>query len=67
MADPLDDFNRHDAEQARLEAKQPTCCICGQPIWDDTLWDFMDAIYCNDCARDRYLKWTENYIEEERQ
>lgn len=64
MADPLEDFNRYDADQARRETKQPHCCICGQAIWDDALWDFMDALYCDDCARDRFRRWTDDYIKQ---
>lgn len=60
--DPLRDFDRHDKECHDAERKRPRCCICDQPIWDDYLWDIMDALYCEKCMNDRYRGKTEDYI-----
>lgn len=59
--DALSDFEKDDSDKYEKERRQPHCCSCGSAIWDEYLWDFMDALYCEDCMNDKYRKSTENY------
>lgn len=62
--DPLDDFNRLDAEQARMEARLPVCegRKCGKRIDEDFYYEIEGEILCEDCMNRRYRKYTEDYI-----
>ena len=60
--DPYRDSTIYEAIQCEKEKNQPHCCICGEAIWDDKLWDFIDAIYCEECAEAQFKKNTEDYI-----
>ena len=37
--DPIEDFNRHDAEEAAYEKLCPVCDICGERIVDDYYYE----------------------------
>jgi RNA polymerase-binding transcription factor DksA len=63
--DPLDDFDRLDREQAEHEKKYPVCCHCGKPITDNKMFVIDDNFYHVDCAEDEFMKWTEDYMEED--
>lgn len=60
--DPDRDVSILEAIKYEEEKRQPKCCICGKTIWDDKLWDFIDALYCDECAEAQYRKSTEDYI-----
>ena len=47
--DPLDDFNRRDAEEARWLASLPQCGICGEPIQDDHYYEIEGKNICPEC------------------
>lgn len=61
--DPIADYDRHDAEQARQLAKLPRCSECDEPITDDYLYEINDELICPDCLKENYRKWVDDYIE----
>ena len=61
--DPIADFNRHDMEQARREARLPVCEKCKKRIYDETYFDIDGEILHQKCMEARYMKYTEDYIE----
>ena len=54
-ADPIDDFNRQDMEQARYEARLPVCEKCGKRI-HEYYFEIDNEILCEDCAHEQYRK-----------
>ena len=63
IGDPHDDFDRHDRDLARKEARLPVCERCLKRISDDFYWDMEGEILCEDCMNIRYRKYTEDFIE----
>ena len=63
--DPLDDFNRQDMEQARMEARLPVCenPRCKKRIYDEEYYDVEGEILCEKCMKERYRRFTEDYIQ----
>lgn len=63
--DHIADFNRHDMEQARREARLPVCenPKCKKRILDDIYFEIDGEILCERCMLLRYGKRTEDYIE----
>lgn len=59
------DFDRWDAHQARMEARLPRCenRRCQKRIDDEFYFDIEGEILCEECARDRYRKRTDVYVE----
>ena len=62
--DPLRDYDLYEAMQVKKEMKQPKCCDCDNPIWDEYLWDIGGDLYCEDCAASLFRHSTENYEED---
>lgn len=60
--DNYDAWSQHDAEQERGASKLPKCYGCDEPIYDDVLYDIDGDLYCERCMKDRFRKWTENYM-----
>ena len=54
FGDPLDDFNRRDAEEAAWLKSLPHCEDCGEPIQDEYYYNLDGEILCEDCMKDRY-------------
>lgn len=52
-----------DEEESREEwlNKCPECDICGEKIQDEYLYDIDGMIYCDECLRDKFRKWREDY------
>lgn len=46
------------------EKPLPVCDRCGEPIYDDYVWDTPDGIICEDCLNALYRRDIENYMEE---
>ena len=59
---PLFDYAMWDKEQQEWEAKLPHCECCGEPI-DDRVWNIVGEILCDDCAREKYMRDVEDYLE----
>ena len=64
--DPLDDFDRWDAEQERMRARLPTCenPKCKKRIDAELYFEIDGEILCENCMIDRYGRSTEDYIEQ---
>lgn len=60
--DPLVDFDRWDAEQARREADLPRCDYCDDPIQDD-YYRINDEVICRDCLDSHFLQRLEEWPE----
>lgn len=65
MRDAIDDFLRHDMEQADYESKCPVCDGCGDRITDGTFYEVeykrKTLRICPGCITERY---TRDYITE---
>lgn len=53
IPDYNDLFARHDAEQARYEARFPHCDYCGEAI-HDKYYEIDGKVICADCLEDLY-------------
>lgn len=62
MFDPV---LQHLYMEAKREAEMPRCECCQNAIWDDELVDIEGSIFCMDCARQLFVKWTDDYMLEE--
>jgi hypothetical protein len=61
--DPARDAERYAAEQDKQIEILPKCAHCGHEIQDERLFDFNGELYHIECAKEEFLKWTEDYIE----
>lgn len=61
--DPLADFARHDARQARWLKKRPVCSECGEPIQADHCYEINDELICEECLEQNHKKYVVDYIE----
>lgn len=57
------DFDRYDMEMERRRARLPVCDKCRKRIQADEYFDIEGEILCRDCMEDRYMKYTEDYIQ----
>ena len=63
IPDNYDQFLKHDREEAKWLDSLPKCDYCGEPIQDDDLFDIDDVLYHMDCAKEEFMKPTENYVD----
>lgn len=63
-SDPIEDFNRQDAEEAEYEKLCPVCDLCGEPITDDYYYMVSGIVFHLGCAVRHSV---DDYIEQERQ
>lgn len=61
--DPVADFNRKDAEETAWLERRPICHWCYHHIQDERLWDINDEFLHEECARKKYERDTEDFIE----
>lgn len=61
----IDPILQHLYQEAVAEAKMPKCDHCGNAIWDDELVDIDCKIYCMRCARQLFVRYTDDYMLEE--
>ena len=54
--DPIADFNRWDADQARQEAKLPVCADCDHAVQDDHYYEINGEVICPECMESNYRK-----------
>lgn len=52
MADPFDDFDRHEDAIERWKKRRPVCAYCHRHIVEDTAYELGDDIVCGDCLED---------------
>lgn len=62
MFDPI---LQHLHQEDVAEAKMPKCDHCGNAIWDDELVDIEGRIFCMKCARQLFVRYTDDYMLEE--
>ncbi len=62
MFDPI---LQHLRQEDVAEAKMPKCECCENAIWDDELVDIEGKIYCVRCARQLFVRYTDDYMLEE--
>ena len=60
--DPIADFHRWDADQQKHLHSLPLCDKCCEPIQDDICYEIDGEILCEDCMKDRYERWTEDFM-----
>ena len=63
MNDPLDDYDRYDAEIERKLARMPKCSECGEHIQDEKYYDFNGKYICPQCLDDNHRRWTDDAID----
>ena len=64
MLDYNDLYDIHLAEQEAKLARFPKCDSCGKTIQDDFLYDIHGDIYCEDCMREEFMRYVEDYIKD---
>lgn len=57
--DPLKDFARRDAEEARWEARRPVCCECEEHIVTEECYEFDGEYICPECLKN-HKRWTDD-------
>lgn len=62
MEDNYSLWERHQRKLDQEEARRPVCGYCGQPIYDDELYDIEGETYHKRCHDEQYLRQTEDYI-----
>ena len=63
MFDNYDLFVQHDKELAEYLAKLPVCVYCNEEIQDDYFYEINDEPVCEECLKEHFRKWTDDYIE----
>ena len=61
----LDPILQHLHQEDVAEARMPKCECCGNAIWDEELADIEGKIYCMRCARQLFVRYTDDYMLEE--
>lgn len=59
--DPLADFARKDADDARWLDSRPKCYECGEPIQDDFCYEINGEIICEQCLNEYHRKMVDDY------
>lgn len=59
--DPLDCFDRYEADQSEELEKLPVCSECGEPIQDDFCYQIDGDLICEKCM-DRFHVSTDRFI-----
>ena len=60
-----EDVFQHLWWEAKQEEKRPKCDHCDNAIWDDELVDIEGRIFCMECARQLFVRYTDDYMLEE--
>ena len=60
--DNYDAFCEHEARQESMLDELPICCDCKEPIQEDHLFDINGELFCFDCMKSNYRKYTEDYM-----
>lgn len=62
--DPERDLDRWLEIQEIRNARLPHCCECGDPISDDTFFEFDGKFYCLKCLEENHERNTDDYVED---
>lgn len=54
------DWDLYCADQEEDLKRYPKCCMCGNPITDDYLYEIDGEMYCEDCMEDTFRVDTED-------
>lgn len=60
----MDNYSVWEANERRMEdwlSRKPICSYCGQHIQDERLFDINGLLYHEECAKEEFLKYTEDY------
>ncbi len=60
--DPVADFLRHDADEAKELSRLPVCVECDEPIQDEYCFEINGELVCIRCLRDNHRKFTDDYV-----
>lgn len=58
----IDPVLQHLYMEAKREAEMPKCECCQNAIWDDELVDIESRIFCMRCARQLFVRYTDDYV-----
>ena len=61
----IDPVLQHLYTEAKREAEMPKCKCCDNAIWGDELVDIDGRIFCMECARQLFVRYTDDYMLEE--
>lgn len=61
----IDPVLQHLYMEAKRETEMPKCECCQNAIWDDELVDIDGRIFCMMCARQLFVRYTDDYVLEE--
>lgn len=57
--DPLADFARWDAEQARWLERRPVCDECGEHVQHDRYYMFDGKLICPECLEENHMHYVD--------
>ena len=60
-------WEEYCAEEQEYEEHCPICDRCGEPITDETYYDIGGRILHEDCMQDECMKWTDDYVKNEKE
>lgn len=63
VPDNYDAYEQYEAQQEAGLARLPKCDCCGEPIYDDELYDINGELYCEECMNNTFRQFTSNYEE----
>lgn len=61
---PNRDFDLFDACKEEKLSHLPKCDYCEEPIQDERFYLIRDEKVCEDCAKQHFYVWTDDYMEE---
>lgn len=67
MKEPWEYWEDHCAEVEEYRSYLPICDKCRKPIDEDTYLEIDGEIYHKDCAMELFEKFTDRYVEEEKE
>lgn len=59
---PVHDFERYDAEQAKEEERLPHCEYCGEVIYEK-YYNIGGEIICSDCLETHFAHDVDDYLD----
>lgn len=62
MGEPVNDFWSYDQQKFMRSIAHPHCCLCGEPIWQDTAVCIAGDYFCDACLKDTRVGLEANAI-----